>query len=74
MILQKSRDNLDLKFDIYSAEYTTEIQEVPMVFKDYEFFTVPVIPVDPIGGEYFYKNASNATGTITVDLGSDIQL
>jgi hypothetical protein len=71
MILQKARDNLDLKFDLYVAEYDTRTQDIPLVFKDYEFLSVSSTTVDPIGGEYFYKSASNAAGTITVDLGSD---
>jgi len=72
MILQKARDDLDLKFDLYVAEYQIENVEIPMVFKDYEFLSVSETTSDPIGGEYFYKDVSNAAGTISTVAGTNV--
>ena len=71
MKLQKARDNLDLKFDVFAAEYDVETQEIPMVFKDYEFLSISNSTEDPAGGEYFFKQTANSAGTITVEAGED---
>ena len=60
------RQELDIKFDLSVANYTTSSPiNIDLINKDYEFFTVGTITGEFIGGEYVYQDTSNSTGTIT---------
>lgn len=59
--------NKDLKFKVKVAQFISNSATIPLVNKDYEFFTVDSsVSGAFIGGEWCYQNVANATGTITV--------
>lgn len=57
----------DLKFKVKVAQFISNNVTIPLVNKDYEFFTIDTTVVGSfIGGEWVYQNIANATGTVTV--------
>lgn len=64
--------NKDLKFRVKVAQFVSNSVVVPLVNKDYEFFTVDSTSSGAfLGGEWVYQNVANATGTITVSSSSN---
>ena len=64
--------NKDLKFRVKVAQFISNTVTIPLVNKDYEFFTVDSsVSGALIGGEWCYQNVANATGTITVSSASN---
>jgi len=62
----------DLKFRVKVAQFVSNNVTIPLVNKDYEFFTVdPSISGSFIGGEWCFQDIANATGTITVSSSSN---
>lgn len=63
--LQKLSDR-DLKFKVNVAKYTANTITIPLVNRDYEFFTIDNTDTGAfVGGEYVYQIVANATGTVT---------
>lgn len=63
----KAYNDRDLKFKVNVAQFVSNNITIPLVNKDYEFFTTDNTSVGSfVGGEYVYQNVSNATGTISV--------
>lgn len=59
--------NKDLKFRVKVAQFISNNVTIPLVNKDYEFFTIdPSVAGTFIGGESVYQNIANAAGTVTV--------
>lgn len=59
--------NKDLKFRVKVAQFVSNNVSVPLVNRDYEFFTIdPSVSGAFLGGEWVYQNVANATGTVTV--------
>lgn len=59
--------NKDLKFRVKVAQFISNNVVIPLVNKNYEFFTVDAYSTGQfIGGEWVYQDIANATGTITV--------
>jgi len=57
----------DLKFKVKVAQFISNNVTIPLVNKDYEFFTVDTSVIGSfVGGEWVYQNIANATGTVTV--------
>jgi hypothetical protein len=57
----------DLKFKVKVAQFISNSAVIPLVNKDYEFFTVDTsVSGTLIGGEWVYQNIANATGTVSV--------
>ncbi len=64
--------NKDLKFKVKVAQFISNTVTVPLVNKDYEFFTIDSTSSGAfIGGEWCYQNVANATGTVTVSSASN---
>ena len=64
--------NKDLKFRVKVAQFVSNNVVVPLVNKDYEFFTIdPSVSGAFLGGEWVYQNIANATGTVTVSSSSN---
>ena len=58
--------NKDIKFKVKVAQFISNTATIPLVNKEYEFFTVDSsISGTFTGGEWVYQNVSNATGTVT---------
>jgi hypothetical protein len=59
--------NKDLKFKVRVAQFISNNVTVPLVNKDYEFFTIdPSVSGALLGGEWCFQDVANGTGTITV--------
>jgi hypothetical protein len=59
--------NKDLKFRVKVAQFVSNNVTVPLVNRDYEFFTIdPSVSGALLGGEWCFQDIANATGTITV--------
>lgn len=70
--LNTKHSNKDLKFRVKVAQYLSNTISIPVVNKDYEFFTIDNTRVGAfIGGEWVYQDIDNATGTITVSSSSN---
>lgn len=64
--------NKDLKFRVKVAQFVSNTVTVPLVNKDYEFFTIdPSVSGALLGGEWCYQDIANATGTVTVSSSSN---
>jgi len=64
--------NKDLKFKVKVAQFVSNTVTVPLVNKDYEFFTVDSsVSGALISGEWCYQDIANATGTVTVSSSSN---
>jgi len=64
--------NKDLKFRVKVAQFVSNTVTVPLVNKDYEFFTIdPSVSGALLGGEWCYHDIANATGTVTVSSSSN---
>ena len=64
--------NKDLKFKVKVAQFISNNVTVPLVNKDYEFFTIDSTSSGAfIGGEWCYQNIANGTGTVTVSSASN---
>lgn len=64
--------NKDLKFRVKVAQFISNNVTIPLVNKDYEFFTIdPSISGTLLGGEWCYQNVANITGTVTVSSSSN---
>jgi hypothetical protein len=64
--------NKDLKFKVKVAQFVSNNVTVPLVNKDYEFFTIdPSTSGALLGGEWCFQDIANATGTITVSSSSN---
>lgn len=64
--------NKDLKFRVKVAQFVSNTVSIPLVNKDYEFFTVDSSVVGSfIGGEWVYQNVANITGTVAVSSSSN---
>jgi hypothetical protein len=64
--------NKDLKFRVKVAQFISNNVTIPLVNKDYEFFTVdPSVSGALLGGEWCYQNVANITGTVTVSSSSN---
>jgi hypothetical protein len=62
----------DLKFRVKVAQFISNTATIPLVNKDYEFFTVDTSVIGAFaGGEWVYQNISNASGTVTVSSSSN---
>ena len=58
--------NKDLKFRVKVAQFISNNVTIPVVNKDYEFFTIDAsVSGSLIGGEWVYQNVANASGTVT---------
>jgi len=58
--------NKDLKFKVKVAQFISDNVTIPVVNKDYEFFTIDSsVSGTFTGGESVYQNVVNATGTVT---------
>jgi hypothetical protein len=56
----------DLKFRVKVAQFVANNITIPLVNKEYEFFTIDNTSSGSlIGGEWVYSNVANATGTVT---------
>jgi len=65
--------NKDLKFRVKVAQFISNNVSIPLVNKDYEFFTVDnSVSGTFTGGEWVYQNIANATGTITFTSGNNV--
>jgi len=65
--------NKDLKFKVKVAQFVSNTASIPLVNKDYEFFTIDnSVSGTFIGGEWVYQNISNATGTVTFTSSSNV--
>lgn len=65
--------NKDLKFKVKVAQFISNNVTIPLVNKDYEFFTVDSsVSGTFTGGEYVYQNIANATGTVTFTSSSNV--
>lgn len=61
----------DIKFSVKVAKFISDTISIPLVNKDYEFFTIDNSSSGAfIGGEWVYQNIANATGTVSVSSGS----
>lgn len=67
-----AKTNEDLKFNINIAKHTTNSAVKVYVNDHYEFLTIANKSGSFIGGEYVYKNATPANGTIAITKGSNI--
>ena len=64
--------NKDLKFKVKVAQFVSNNVTVPLVNKDYEFFTIdPSVSGALLGGEWCFQDVANGTGTITVSSSSN---
>lgn len=62
----------DLKFRVKVAQFVSNNVVIPLVNKDYEFFTIDSSSSGAfIGGEWVYQNIANANGTLTVSSSSN---
>jgi hypothetical protein len=62
----------DLKFRVKVAQFISNTATIPLVNKDYEFFTIDTSVIGAFaGGEWVYQNISNASGTVTVSSSSN---
>lgn len=62
----------DLKFRVKVAQFVSNNVVIPLVNKDYEFFTIDSSSSGAfIGGEWVYQNVTNANGTLTVSSSSN---
>ena len=58
--------NKDLKFKVRVAQFISNNVTIPLVNKEYEFFTIDnTVSGTFTGGEWVYQNIANATGTVT---------
>lgn len=58
--------NKDLKFKVKVAQFISNNTTIPLVNKEYEFFTVDnTVSGTFTGGEWVYQNIANATGTVS---------
>lgn len=65
--------NKDLKFTVKVARFNSDSIVIPLVNKNYEFFTIDAFSTGQfIGGESVYQNVANITGTVTVSSSSNI--
>jgi hypothetical protein len=65
--------NKDLKFKVKVAQFISNNVVIPLVNKNYEFFTVDAFSIGQFtGGEYVYQDIANATGTVTVSSSSNV--
>jgi len=63
----------DLKFKVKVAQFISNNVTIPLVNKDYEFFTTDgSISGTFTGGEWVYQNVANATGTVTFTTSNNI--
>lgn len=63
--------DIDLKYKVNIAKFTSNNVTVELVNKDYEFLTINSISDAFVTGEYVYQNVANSTGNITVMLGNN---
>lgn len=64
--------NKDLKFKVKVAQFISNNVVIPLVNKNYEFFTVDSVSTTQFtGGEWVYQDIANATGTVAVSSSSD---
>ena len=64
--------NKDLKFRVKVAQFVSNNVTIPLVNKDYEFFTIDTTVVGALqSGEWCYQDVANATGTVTVSSSSN---
>ena len=64
--------NKDLKFRVKVAQFVSNNVTVPLVNKDYEFFTIDSsVSGALLGGEWCFQDIANATGTITLSSSSN---
>jgi hypothetical protein len=65
--------NKDLKFRVKVAQFISNNVVIPLVNKNYEFFTVDAFSTGQFtGGEWVYQDIANATGTVTVSSSSNV--
>lgn len=65
--------NKDLKFRVKVAQFISNNVVIPLVNKDYEFFTIDAFSTGQfVGGEWVYQNVANVTGTVTVSSSSNV--
>lgn len=65
--------NKDLKFKVKVAQFVSNNVTIPLVNKDYEFFTVDSsVSGTFTGGEWVYQDISNASGTVTFSSSSNV--
>lgn len=65
--------NKDLKFRVKVARFISNNVTIPVVNKDYEFFTIDRSVSGSLqGGEWVYQNTANATGTVTFTTTSNV--
>ncbi len=65
--------NKDLKFRVKVARFNSDNVVIPLVNKNYEFFTIDTQSTGQFtGGEWVYQNIANATGTVTVSSSSNV--
>ena len=58
--------NKDLKFKVKVAQFISNNVTIPLVNKEYEFFTIDnTVSGTFTGGEWVYQNIADATGTVT---------
>lgn len=65
--------NKDLKFRVKVAQFISNTATIPLVNKEYEFFTIDnTVSGTFTGGEWVYQNIADATGTITFTSSNNI--
>jgi len=65
--------NKDLKFKVKVAQFVSNNISIPLVNKDYEFFTIDnTVSGTFTGGEWVYQNIANATGSVTFTTSSNV--
>lgn len=66
------KSDIDLKFKVNVAKYTSNSTTVQLISDNYEFFTMNSISNNFQGGEAVYKEVSNSTGFVLSNTSSNI--
>ncbi len=65
--------NKDLKFKVKVAQFVSNNVTIPLVNRDYEFFSIDsTVSGTLTGGEWVYQNVSNASGTVAFTSSSNV--
>lgn len=63
-------ENIELKFDVYIAEYQVNDVEITFTHEDYEFIEINNTDGNFAPGETVYKDVTAETGTVSIAAGS----
>lgn len=67
----KPLSDVDAKFRVNIAKFTSNTVTLEVVNRDYEFFTVTNRTATFAGGEYVYQNVANGAGTLRIQAGNN---